>query len=142
MRRVWILVLVLAGCASGAARSVLKPPAVGATWIGVASDGRTWYRLALDEEGTGLAATTAGRDTAFYRVRRWADAGEVTVHLELAEGAPDAPPRLDLRGSSKGWRLDLVVEGRHSVTLWREDDLLKARERMAGHGSTTTAKPP
>jgi hypothetical protein len=66
----------------------------------------------------------------------------MAIHLELSDGAPDAPPRLDLRGTSKSWRLDLAVEGRHSVTLWREADLLAARKRMTDHGRATTANPP
>jgi hypothetical protein len=66
----------------------------------------------------------------------------MTIHMELVDGAPDAARLLDLRGTSRSWRLDLAVEGHHSLTLWRENDLLKARERMMDHGSTTTANPP
>jgi hypothetical protein len=135
MRCAFVLALLLAGCASGKMAEAWRSPALATTWIGVASDGLTWYRLVLDDEGAGAGATTKGQQTAFYRVRRWESAGEMTVHLELSDGAPDAPPRLDLRGAAKSWRLDLAVEGRHSVTLWREADLLAARKRMAGQGA-------
>jgi len=145
MKRAFVILLLLAGCKSEAFRGVGfagAPRALAASWIGVASDGRTWYRLTLDVEGTGAGATTEGQKTAFYRVRQWADTGEMTVHMEIADGPPDAPRRLDLRGSSSAWRLELAVEGRHTVTFWREDDLLAARKRMADHGPATTANPP
>jgi len=143
MKQALVLALLLAGCQSGGRMAeAWRSSALATTWIGVASDGLTWYRLALDDEGTGTAATTKGQQTAFYRVRRWSSTGEMTVHLELSDGAPDAPSRLDLRGPSKSWRLDLAVEGRHTVTLWREDDLLAARRRMTDQGPATTANPP
>jgi len=142
MNRALLLVLALAGCQSGKMERVLHPPTLATTWIGVASDGLTWYRLSLDDNGTGSGATTRGRETCFYRVPRWSSAEEMTVHMELVDGAPDAARRLDLRGSPMSWKLDLAVEGRHSVTLWREDDLISARDRMIRHGSTTTANPP
>jgi hypothetical protein len=144
MKRTSVLLLLLAGCQSGALKEGLAraPLGLATTWIGASADGRTWYRLALDDEGTGTGATTRGQETAFYRVRRWENAEELTAHLELSDGAPDAPPRLDLRGTAKSWRLDLSVEGRHTVTLWRESDLMAARERMTAHASATTANPP
>ncbi|HEX5139207.1 MAG TPA: hypothetical protein VFY93_19725 [Planctomycetota bacterium] len=142
MKRALVLALLLAGCAAGLKQVGMRSPALATTWIGVASDGLTWYRLDLGDNGTGAAATTKGQETAFYRVRQWSDADGMTVHLEVADGPPAAPRRLDLSGSSSTWRLELAVEGRHTVTLWRERELLAARERMAGHGPATTANPP
>ncbi|MFI5403055.1 MAG: hypothetical protein ACHQ1G_08975 [Planctomycetota bacterium] len=143
MRRAFLLFLALPGC-QAAMKSALRPPALAATWIGLAADGLTWYRLDLDDEGTGACATAKGSETTLYRVRRWSDDAEVTVHLELVDGAPDAARRLELRGRSETSRLDLVVSGLHSVTLWREQDLLAARQRLAGRmgHSATTANPP
>lgn len=140
----YVLLLMLAGCASGPMKEAMRPAGLDATWIGLAADGVTWYRLDLDDEGTGSCATTKGAETSLYRVRRWADDGGMTVHLEIADGPPDAPRLLELRGRAETARLDLTVEGRHSVTFWRENDLIAARNRMRermGH-STTTANPP
>jgi len=142
MKRALVLALLLAGCASGMKQAGALAPALATAWIGVASDGLTWYRLELDDNGTGTGATTKGQKTAFYRVRRWSDADGMTVHMEVADGPADAPRRLDLSGSASSWRLELAVEGRHTVTLWREEDLLAARDRMADHGPATTANPP
>lgn len=122
--------VLLAGCTSGAARDALQPRALAAVWIGLSADGSAWYRLDLDDEGTGMAATSQGGATAVYRVRRWSDGEEMTVHLEVVDGPPDAAPRLDLRGRSGASRLELAVEGRHSVTFWRESDLIAARNRL------------
>jgi len=131
MKRALLLVVALAGCQAAMER-ILHPPALAATWIGLSADGLTWYRLDLDDEGTGMCATAKGSEMALYRVRRWSDEGEMTIHLEIADGPPAAARRLELRGRSEAARLDLVAEGLHSLTLWRERDLLAARERMAG----------
>ena len=137
MKRALLLVVALAGC-QAATKGILHPPALAATWIGLGADGLTWYRIDLDDEGTGMCATTKGSETVLYRVRRWSDESEMTIHLEIADGPPAAATRLELRGRSEPSRLDLVVEGRHSVTLWRERDLLAARERMAGRMGHST----
>jgi hypothetical protein len=144
MRSLALLLLLVAGCMSNVMRESAAPRALAVAWIGLSADGGTWYRLELDDEGTGTCATAKGQETALYRVRRWSNEAEMTVHLEIADGPPDAARLLELRGRSETWRLDLVVEGRHSVTLWRESDLIAARNRMRermGH-STTTANPP
>jgi len=131
MKRALLLALALAGCQSAAVKDVLRPPSLATTWIGLASDGLTWYRLDLDDAGTGTCAVTEGSATNLYRVSRWSDENEkLTVHLEIADGAPGAAGLLVLRGGSGTTRLDLVVEGRHSLTLWRERDLLDARKRL------------
>lgn len=131
MNRALLLVLVLAGCASDKAWRLLQPPTLATTWIGLASDGRTWYRLDLDDTGTGTCAVTEGSVANLYRVSRWSDEGKkLTVHLEIADGAPGAASLLVLRGASETARLELAVEGRYSLTLWREQDLLDARKRL------------
>jgi hypothetical protein len=142
MRCLLALALLLAACMSSLKEGALaRSPALAAAWIGVASDGVTWYRLDLDDEGTGTAAVTKGTEVDLYRAR-WSDDREsVTIHLELLDGAPDAARRIDLAGTSRSFELELDALGLHSVTLWRERDLLAARERMIGH-STTTANPP
>jgi hypothetical protein len=141
----YLVFLLVAGCMSGTVMKEAVPSRALATpWIGLSADGGTWYRLELDDEGTGMAATVKGSETALYRVRRWSNDTEMTVHLELADGPADAARLLELRGRSETSRLDLVVEGRHSVTLWREHELLNAQRGLAakmGH-STTTANPP
>jgi hypothetical protein len=115
---------------SGGMKAAMAPRALAVAWIGQSADGGTWYRLELDDEGTGACATAKGQETALYRVRRWSNEAGMTIHLEIADGPPDAARLLELRGRAETWRLDLVVEGRHSVTLWREDDLVRARNRM------------
>jgi hypothetical protein len=126
----YVFVLLLAGCMSGAMKEAMAPRALAVAWIGLSADGGTWYRLDLDDEGTGSCATTKGSETSLYRVRRWTDDGGMTVHLEIVEGAPDAARLLELRGRAETARLELVVEGRHSVTFWREADLIAARNRL------------
>jgi len=105
MKRALLLVVALAGCQAAMER-ILHPPALAATWIGLSADGLTWYRLDLDDEGTGMCATTKGSEMALYRVRRWSDEGEMTIHLEIADGK-DAHRSLSfgLRISSRANRL-------------------------------------
>lgn len=133
MRHVLLLALFLAGCQSAAekTRGFLRPPGLSGPWIGLSADGLTWYRLDLEEEGTGSCATT-GREKALFRARRWSatDDGTLTVSLEMVEGPPDAARRLVLQGRYEPARLELVAQERHSLILWRENDLLAAREQM------------
>lgn len=134
MRYVLLAAMAIAGCQSGALReaAVLRPPGLSGPWIGLASDGLTYYRLQLDKEGTGLCATATGANTALYRVREWTVADRVlTIHLELSEGAPDTARLLVLKGTAGPTQLDLVAQERHTLTLWRERDLLAAREELA-----------
>lgn len=131
MKRTFLLAVVaITGCMSGAMKEAMQPRALATTWIGPSEDGGTWYRLDLDDEGTGMCATAKGSETALYRVRRWSDDASMIVHLEVVDGPPHAARLLEMRGRSEIWRLDLVVEGRHSVTLWRESDLLAARKGL------------
>ena len=103
-------------------------------WFGLASDGRTYYRLQLGEEGTGRCATVSGREERMYRIRRWrlTDGGSIVIHLEHASGGELSkdPPVTNLAGKRTRTRLDLVAEGMHSVTLWREAAMLRNNERL------------
>jgi hypothetical protein len=133
MKHGLLLAFLLAGCGSFKAEpGVLRPPGLAGPWIGLSADGLTWYRLELDEEGTGACAT-AGKEAALFRARRWSvtDEGALTVSLEMVEGPPDAARILVLHGRYEPARLELVAQERHSLTLWRENDLLAAREKMA-----------
>jgi len=141
MRRLAILTLVvlMTGCGSEAAKReagafVFADADAAAVWIGLASDGITYYRLVLGEESTGMCGTAAGKDENLYRIRRWSVEREnrLAVHLELVDGGSlsGAKPLLTLHGTLQPARLDLVAQGLHSITLWREPDVLAAVERL------------
>jgi len=141
MRRLVLLTLVVlvAGCRSvtterEAGALVFAERDAAAVWIGLASDGITYYRLVLGEEATGMCGTAAGRDEKLYRIRRWSVEKEnhLIVHLELVDGGSlsKAKPLLTLYGTQQQARLDLVAQGLHSITLWREPDVLAAVERL------------
>ncbi len=144
MKRALVLALLLTSCQSGKLSEAWKATALATTWIGIAADGLTWYRLDLDDEGNGTGAVTSNAETAAYRLRWWEERGRVTIHMEIVDGAPGAARRLDMEGPSKTWELALTVEGLHSLVLWRESDLFAARKRLVermGHPATT-ANPP
>jgi hypothetical protein len=143
MKRTYLLALVLAGCASAASEKVaaILPPGLAATWLGLSSDGPTYYRLDLDDEGTGSCAIAKGAQTTLYRAR-WSERDELVVHLEVVDGPPDAARLLELRGRARASELTLAVEGRHSLTLWRERDLLAAREKLAARMGAGPRSPP
>jgi hypothetical protein len=135
-----MLVALAAGCGSEVTKReagalVFTESDALTVWIGLASDGITYYRLVLGEEGTGMCATAAGKDERLYRVRRWSIEKEnrLVVHLELVDGGnlSDARPLLTLQGTLQQARLDLVAQGLQSVTLWREPDVLAAVKRLA-----------
>ncbi|MHC4135604.1 MAG: hypothetical protein ACYTDU_01605 [Planctomycetota bacterium] len=133
------LVVAVAGCGSattkrGGAALVFAEADAAAVWIGLASDGITYYRLVLGEEATGMCGTAAGKDEKLYRIRRWSveEENRLVVHLELVDGGSlsEAKPLLTLNGTQQQARLDLVAQGLHSITLWREPDVLTAVERL------------
>lgn len=132
------LVVLAAGCSSKSterqAGAIFADADAVTVWIGLASDGITYYRLVLGEEATGMCATAAGKDEKLYRVRRWSEEDEnrLVAHLELVDGGglSDAKPLLTLQGTRQQARLDLVAQGLHSITLWRETDVLKAVNRL------------
>ena len=133
------LVVLAAGCGSQTTKReagalIFADGDAVTVWIGLASDGITYYRLLLGEEATGMCATAAGKDERLYRVRRWAaeDENRLVVHLELVDGGnlSEAKPLLTLHGTQQQARLDLVAQGLHSITLWRERDTLTAVKRL------------
>ena len=133
------LVMLVAGCGSEAAKReagafVFEGADVAAVWIGLASDGITYYRLVLGEESTGMCGTAAGKDERLYRIRSWSveRGNRLAVHLEPADSGSlsGAKPLLTLHGTLRPARLDLVADGLHSVTLWREPDILTAVKRL------------
>jgi hypothetical protein len=132
------LVVLVAGCGSEATKreagAIFADADSVTVWIGLASDGITYYRLVLGAEATGMCATAAGKDEKLYRVRRWSEEEEnrLVVHLELVDGGnlSDVKSLLTLSGTQQQARLDLVAQGLHSITLWRETDVLTAVTRL------------
>jgi len=132
------LVALVAGCSSKSserqAGAIFADADAVTVWIGLASDGITYYRLVLDNEATGMCATAAGKDEKLYRVRRWSaeEENRLVVHLELVDGGnlSAASSLLTLQGTQQQARLDVVAQGLHTITLWREPDTLTAVKRL------------
>jgi len=131
-----VLVLLLGGCQSSAMKDTAGAAAdeTLGVWIGLDDSGAMWWRLELGSGGRGKAAIARGSAVATYRITAWTvdDNGKTSVHLVRSGSATAAdkfPASVKLSGASDDSRMRLA-EGNAEVVFWREDRLIRQRNRL------------
>lgn len=109
------------------------------TWIGLTEDEAYFYRLTLEEDGTGVCGTYffyAGK-ISFYRIRWTYLVGKHAYGDLKVEVENDAPEHrgdlVTLSGKASHWRLLLTAHGKRwsrELLLWNEATFERAREEL------------